>query len=202
MTRPTPAFSALSALLLSAWLAGCASSAPPPRFYRLALDTPTAATLAPAAAPRPGAWLLQLPVRMPEYLERDALWLPTGGSDLTPLPDQRWAEPLREAVPRLLRHDLAQLLGNDKVWSGSAPTGVAVAGTLKLELLALEATPERNGVRLSARWSLVDPLNKQPPQVGQADLLAPSAGPAPGQLVDAHRLALWQLAQQLARGLP
>ncbi|HSI49872.1 MAG TPA: ABC-type transport auxiliary lipoprotein family protein [Ideonella sp.] len=196
---------ALPALLLAALLAGCAGSAAPPHYYRLALNTPGAQpeTAPPAAAPaRAGAWVLQLPVRMPEYLERDALWLPTGGSDLVPLSDQRWAEPLRDAVPRLLRHDLAQLLGADRVWNGSAPAGLPVAGQLKLELLALEAMPERTGVRLSARWSLVDPLNRQPPQIGQADLVAPSAGPSPSQLVDAHRLALWQLAQQLARSLP
>lgn len=192
---------AIAALAIAA-LGACANTAPPTRYYRMALDTPATAPAPAQTTPAAGAWLLQLPVRMPEYLERDALWLPTGGSDLMPLGDQRWAEPLRDAVPRLLQHDLGSLLGADKAWNGSAPAGLAVAGQIRLELLALEATPARNGVRLAARWSVVDPQRQRAPKVGQADFIAPSAGAEPGQLVAAHRLALWQLAQQLVQSLP
>ena len=48
-----------------------------------------------------------------------------GAASLQPLGAARWAEPLRDAVPRLLRQDLATLLGPAQVWSAPPATGAA-----------------------------------------------------------------------------
>ena len=177
-------------------LAGCAGpSAPPPRYYQLRLDAPVSV---PAnAAATTGIWQVLSPVRLPEYLERDVLWVPTGQAGLQPLPDHRWAEPLSDAVPRLLLHDLAILRGADHVWGSNVPSGVAVVYALRLEVMELSVTPDRRGVHLRARVTASDPRRQAPPKLIDIDLTARSEGSAPDQLVAAHRLALWTLAQQL-----
>ena len=188
-----------SLALVLGLLAGCAgSNAPPPQYYQLRLEAPVSVPAnAPAIPATVGVWQVLSPVRMPEYLERDVLWVPTGQAGLQPLPEHRWAEPLVDAVPRVLLHDLAVLRGADHVWGGNVPTGVAVVYQLRLEVMELSITPDRRGVHLRARVTASDPRRQAQPKLIDIDLTARSEGSAPDQLVAAHRLALWTLAQQL-----
>ncbi|HEV8691963.1 MAG TPA: PqiC family protein [Ideonella sp.] len=197
----TPARLAGLALSIGLGLAGCASTpAPPVRYYQLRIEPPAGKAPAPSARPpvAQGAWQLMVPVRMPDYLDRDELWLSVGSNALQPLEGHRWVEPLRSAVQRTLSHDLGLLHGAGSVWSGTAPAGVVVARQLRLELLEFAPSEDRGAVRLRARWTAIDPSGSSPPQVSEANISVPSAGPQPYQLVDAHRLALWQLAERMA----
>ena len=180
---------------VAAFLAACASNnTPPPALYQLRSEAPV------AVAPVVTAQVLQLlSVTLPEVLERDALVVAQGQSGVQALPGHRWAEPLREAVPRLLRQDLALLLGDTRVWGAAVPAGVVVTRQLRVEVLVLQTTAERNAVQLQARWTLSDPLGRTPPQVRMTQLNVPSSGSTPDAWVAAHRLALWQLADQMAR---
>jgi uncharacterized lipoprotein YmbA len=194
---------ATTALVLALALAvgGCVtrSPQPAPTLYRLPIASPV--DVGPILVPSGWVWQIVGTPRVPEYLDRDALLMPQGDAGLRPLPGHRWAEPLQEAVPRVLRQDLAALLGADRVWAGPVPPGISVTRQLRLELQALEATPDRRGVQLRARWTLVDPSGQTPPKADQADLKVPSAGTDPDHLVSAHRLALWRLAERIA-GVP
>jgi uncharacterized lipoprotein YmbA len=149
----------------------------------------------------PGAQVLQLmlPVTLPEMLERDALLLPQGQAGVQALAGHRWAEPLRDAVPRLLRQDLAALLGDARVWLAPLPAGVAVTRQLRVEVLALQVSADRAAVALQARWTLSDPSGRTPPVVQNTQFTVPSAGSEPDAWVAAHRLALWRLAEQVAQ---
>jgi len=183
-------------------VAGCSSGpqAPPPQYYQLRLQAPEA--LPPA---QPGAqgdiWQLVAPVKLPEYLERDVLWLPVGESGMQPLPNHRWAEPLDEAVPRILLHDLAQLHGADRVVSGTLPAGLPVARQLRLQILDFSVAADRSAVRIVARCTVSAPAGRQPLRVVDLDVSAAAAGAEPDALVAAHRMALWRLAQQLVARL-
>lgn len=180
-------------------LAACAGTqAPPPEFYRLSLDLPTDAT--PRAGPSSEVWQLVGPIRLPEYLDRDVLWLPQGEAGLQPLPGHRWAEPLREAVPRVLLHDLGRLLGPGRVWRGTPPPGLTVTRQLRVEILDFSAAADHRSVRLRARCALSDPAGQQPTQLREFTVDAPS-GSAPGQLAAAHRAALFDLAQKVVTGM-
>ena len=190
----------LGALSLVLLVAACAGNpAPPPQFYQLRLEPPVAVT-APAAQSN-DIWQVMSPIRVPEYLEHDVLWLPTGNAGLQALPDQRWAEPLSDAVPRVLLHDLGLLRGTEHIWGGAVPTGVVIASQLRVELLDLSVTPDRRGVHLRARCAATDPRGKVPARVIDIDLTAAASGSSPDQLVAAHRLALWNMAQQLSQRL-
>ena len=134
------------ALLAAAALAGC-SAAPPLRWVQLPLD-PSAPRLAPglpapaSEAARSGAGPIHLlPVRLPEVLDRDELLVPQGPAGLAPLSGWRWAEPLREAVPRLLRDDLARALGESRVWTSPLPAGLGRVQPLRVEVVMMQAEP-------------------------------------------------------------
>lgn len=194
MSLPSLPFPAPAALLLGALLAGCAGSSPPVQLFHL----PSASPVAAAAAASRGTWLLMLPVQVPEYLDREAFVLPQGAAGLVSQGGHRWAESLRDAVPRVLRQDLTTLLGEGRLWSSPAPPGVAATHQLRIELLALEAEPDRRGVRLQARWTLADASGAQPPKAASAAFVVPSSGSDIDSLVVAHRLALWRLAERIA----
>jgi hypothetical protein len=191
---PRAAIAAAAALLA----VGCAAPLPPVQLYHLRLASP----LPPAAVPGTAVWQLMLPVRVPDYLDRDALVVPQGRAGLSPLAGHRWAEPLREAVPRVLRHDLATLLGEGKVWSAPVPAGVTITRQLRIELLAFDTAADRGAVALHARWSIADPAGTTPPRAFSAEISAAAASPEPDAIAAAHRAALAQLARQVARSAP
>lgn len=202
---------------ISALLAGCGTSAPPPQLYQLraapplavpalpsASTLPLVSTPAPAVLAVPTVQLL-LPVAIPELLERDAIVVASGQAGVQALSGHRWAEPLRDAVPRLLRQDLALLLGNGKVWVAPLPAGLAVQRLLRVELLLLQADAARSSVQLQARWTLSDAASRAAgvtPVLTQVETLSvPITGADTDALVVAHRLALWRFAERLSQAL-
>lgn len=185
----------IAATALALVVAACGTPGPPPQLYQLPLAAPGAAAPA-AAATTAEVWELASDVRLPAYLDRQTLVQQKGGAGLQLLEGHRWAEPLRDTVPRLLQHDLAQLRGADRVWAAPAPGGVNVAKRLQVEVLSLQADAAQ--VQLQARWQLLDPQGRAAPQLGQAQLQVPVAGAQVDAIVAAHRLLLWQLAQRIA----
>ena len=202
----------LACLLL---VAGCASPLPPVLWLRLPAQVPGVAAAAPRLAATSPGWQLMAPVLLPGHLDRDALLVPRGSAGLQPVDGARWAEPLRDAVPRLLRQDLAQALGAP-LWAAPLPPGVRPARQLRLEILALDVAADRRSVLLQARWSLADPTGACPPQLGEASFSTPANGvnvdpenvdaaaadggtsAVANALAMTHRRALWQLAQRIA----
>ncbi len=196
--RPRASLPGLLAALLLA--SGCASPLPPVQWLRLPAQVPGAVASAPvpgAVAPAASAWQLMAPVQLPGHLDRDALLVPRGSAGLQPLGGARWAEPLRDAVPRLLRQDLGQLLGAP-LWAAPLPPGVRPGRQLRLEIGALDVAADGRSVLLQARWSLADPSGASAPQLGEASFSTPADGADADALAVAHRRALWQLARRIA----
>lgn len=182
----------------AAMAVGCAGTpAPPTRWYELRAAPPE-----PKPAPRPGdgaVWEVSGQVRLPGALDRDTLVVSSGAASLVPLPGHRWAEPLRESVPRRLVADLALLRGERLVWRAPSPAGVNVTRQLRVEIDALLADSARQSLRLQARWSLTDvQAGATPPVLGQADIDVPLADASPDALAAGHRMAVWRLAQRIA----
>ncbi len=193
-----PPFHVLVAALAALLLAACASPAPPARLYQLRSEPPAAVAPPPAA----GAPSLQLmPLSLPELLERDAILVSQGGSGVVALSGHRWAEPLRDAVPRLLRQDLALWLGLPQVWAAPVPAGVTLQRQLRIEVLTMQADAERRAVNLQARWTLSDPGGAMPPLTRIETVSAPIQGADVDALASAHRAALWRLAEAAAAGI-
>ncbi len=196
MTLPCPSpdrRQAVAAMLAAAAALGGCGTSPPVQLYHLRSEPP----LPTPAAAGAEVWQLMLPVRLPDYLDREALLLPQGETGLLALSGHRWAESLRDAVPRVLRADLAARLGEGRVWTSPLPAGLTAARQLRVELLGFEAAADRTAVRLQARWTLVDPQGRQPPHAEITSLRVPVDGGGIDRLVAAHRLALWRLAERI-----
>ncbi len=195
--RPFPF--AVAALLL---LAACARPPVPPHWYALRGDVPSPAAAVGAAA-GDTVWALSPRVRLPGALERDTLVVENGAAGLQPLTGHRWAEPLRDGIPRLLLQDLATLRGSGRVWLAPAPPGVAAAERLTVEVMVLHVDAARRRLRLQARWWF-EPAGAAAglPCLGEADLNVAPAGDSVDALAAAHRLALWHLAQRIVASDP
>jgi len=176
-------------------LASCAGSLPPVQLYHLRSAAPAAA---PAPLATPYVWQLMAPVRVPDYLDREAILVPQGQTGLLVLSGHRWAETLRDSVPRVLQSDLAAWLGGDRLWAAPLPPGVTVTRQLRVELQAFEAMRERSAVLLRAQWSVSDPTGRSAARSVSADIVQNAMGPDVDQLVAAHRMALWRLAERIA----
>jgi uncharacterized protein len=183
-------------------LAACGTT-PPLRWHRLPL-------VAAGAAPADGAtaserWEVVRDLALPEYLQRETMWFDAGGGRLQALAQDRWAEPLQDALPRLLLHDLATLRGSDRVWAAPAPLDVKAQQRLRVQIVALDAQPERARLVLQARctWQALQPLQSGggASRVHDHRLQEPLADRSAASLVQAHRAAMLALARQIAAGV-
>lgn len=188
-----------------AQLAGCAGApVPPTTWLRLSADAPSL----PAAGPAPVSpsaarevWQLMLPLPLPAHLERDSLFIPQGaaGASVRPLAGARWVEPLRDALPRLLREDLVRQMGGQPLWWSPLPPGVAPTRQLRVEIMAFEIGAAGQSLLTRARWSIADVRGARPPFVHETGFESPSAraGDAEAWAV-AHRQAIATLAARIA----
>ena len=186
-------------LLLAGPLLGLAAcgSTPPLRWHRLPLD----AAGVPPGAPAIGVderWELVREVVLPEYLQRDTMFVDAGGGRLQALSQDRWAEPLQDAVPRVLLHDLTTLRGAEQVWAAPAPQDVKAQQRLHVQLLALEAEPARSRLLLQARCTWQPLQGGGASRVQTLTVQVPLGDASAATLVQAHRAALQALAARIA----
>lgn len=202
---PTPLFQRVwrgsMAAMLMAVLAACSSNPVPPLQW-VALPPLTSSISTPASiqsANKEAVWQLMLPVTLPSYLDRDAVLMRDGSSSLLPIAGARWAEPLRDGVPRILRQDLGTLFGDAQVWAAPLPSGLTPTRQLRVDITSLEANPQK--VTLQARWLITDPQGIRAPQVVTQNF--EQALSVQGSRADAigmgYRQILWQLAQAIHR---
>jgi hypothetical protein len=138
------------------------------------------------------------PLVLPAWLDDDRIWRPDGPSGLRPIAGLRWAEPLRDALPRALQQDLAAALGGPgQVWRAPLPPGLRIGRQLRLQIEALQPDPSGRNLLLQAQWSLASPDGAQPPQVGAFRWAQPLSSPQPDALALAMRQALQRLAGQI-----
>ena len=181
-------------------LAGCATHDTPPRRLYALTGTPAL----PADA-KPGqdsrAWVLSPQVALPELLDRDEILVAEGSAGLRPWPEARWAEPLRDALPRLLAEDLWRLRQPYPVALGPQPDNGAESLRLTVQVDEWLARPEGAGLvlRLRARWRwapLHAPAGTALPAAGAAEVSVPCASQADA-LADAYRRSVTALAARI-----
>ena len=196
--RPAAAMAAGVVLLVV--LSACASS-PPTQWYELR-STPPPRSAPVAAAADSAVWEMSPRAALPGALDRDNLMVARGNSGLEPLPGQRWAEPLRDSVPRLLLADLQRLRGESRVWAAPAPPGVLPQRRLSLVIEQLQVLADLRTLRLVAlaSWQDLGAAPVAPPQPQRIELDVTVDGPSADAIAAAHRLALWQLAERLTAG--
>ena len=97
-------------IALICFLTACSSS-PQNRYYTLTSLAPPASRPAPAQLPSVGI----MSVTVPELVDRPHLVIGGSGSSVDILEFDRWGEPLKSAILRVLADNLARQLGSDRV---------------------------------------------------------------------------------------
>lgn len=105
--------------IASAFLSGCAVSIPSETFYTLSAVEAGTTAVAVRPSPSPAAAtaiaIAIEPARLPELVDRPQMVVWVGDAQVIPLEQQRWAEPLRAQIPRVIALDLARLLPSARV---------------------------------------------------------------------------------------
>lgn len=131
-------------------LAAC-SVGDPPRHFVLGADAaaPPAAVL---ATPRPLRVAVG-PASVPEAIDRPQLVTRVGASRYLISEGERWAEPLKRAIPRVLARDLAALLAGASVAAADQHGGVDADYRVLIDVERIDAVAGE-GVTMELTWSL------------------------------------------------
>ena len=180
-------------LAMALALAAC-STPQKVNFYTLAPGgDPLPSTVAqPASAP---IAITVGPVTVPDIVDRPQLVVRTADNQVALLDLQRWAEPLKREIPRVLASHLSRLLGTPRV--AVYPTG-AVGTTdvrVRVDIQRFESVPGQEAL-LEAFWIVTPPSGE--PRSGRWSLRVPVTGPGYDALVAAHGVALERLGEELA----
>lgn len=176
--------------VLAALLAGC-SSAPATRFYML---NPSAE---PAAGPSAGYSLSVGPVLIPAAVDRPQIVLQTGPNQVFIAEFDRWAAPLREAIPRVVVENLSLMLGAQDIamFPQSGPADASYRITI--DILRFESLPGKAAV-VDARWTIRSTKDGRTGS-GRAKITEAVRADGYPELVAAHSRALEQLSRRVAQ---
>jgi uncharacterized lipoprotein YmbA len=186
----------LLCVLLTAGLGACASS-PPLRYYSLDDGRPM------AVGSPDGVSVAVVRVNLPELVDRPQLVVRSAGHRVQLSEHDRWAEPLRRQVPRLLARDLSSALDSGRVVAlGADARQFDIEFKVVVDVQHLEVVSGQR-VELDAVWRVE-------PRIGCAffgrslawqGLDDTAAADAYAAAVDAERKAFRALAENIAAGI-
>ena len=142
----------LAALGLLAGLAAC-TSAPPPTLYVLQAPTVAAPVKAPPAFSGKRLAVALGPVSVPDYLDRTDIVRRASGNRLDIAADERWAEPLRSGLQRLLIAAVAERLGPAYWVSAGSGRAGSIDVEVPVDIEAFEEDAAGQAV-LTASWEV------------------------------------------------
>jgi len=182
--------SAQCAWLLVLMLGGCASPLKE-RFYMLSAS--------PMVAPAPGTLSYRVevgPTTVPAAVDRPQIVLRLDANRVALQEQSRWAEPLKESIPRVVASNLAVLLPDAQVATDAQGAAVAADCQVKIDIQRFDSVLGE-AATLEVLWTVIDTSDGA---TTNGRLLVRE--PAPGQqfdaLVAAHSRALAALSQDIA----
>ena len=184
--------------LLTWWMAGCAGSTAPTRYYVL---TPGAeVAVAPsgtgtACSPALGVG----PVRLPGLLDWPQIVTRRGADEIDRAEFDRWAEPLAESVPRVLAENLAALWKTDRVAVFPWDPAQAVQYQLVVNVMRFDGAMGGDVV-LDARWRILA-ADGEELAVNRSMLTQPTGGMGYQAVVTAMSRALEAFSREVASTL-
>jgi len=189
-----PAYALLTACASLLLLGACAS----PREHLYALEPPAGESVPAAAAAGPILWVG--PVSLPELVDRPQLVLREGAFGVNVLEQERWAAPLKDALPRLLAAELARRLPRQLVLATGSLPPEGAAAHLRIDVTRFDVERDGRAV-VAAHWSY-RPADDGARRDGSAEARAAGTGGRGYEgCVDALRRASATLADQIATAL-
>jgi uncharacterized lipoprotein YmbA len=178
---------------MAAWcLSGWACGSPPENFYVLRDSTPAAALPAVSSRSFTGAVMVG-PVSLPDFVDRPQLVVQSTPDRVTVLEQQRWAEPLKLGIARVVAVQLGKLLGTSTVSTTDDVIGRPDYRVL-LDVRRFDTNPGRT-VTLEVLWSVHAPSDRRS---GHSLVVEPIRGSPYDEVVAAYGRALGLMSRQVA----
>jgi len=190
---------AAPALVRSTAVSATASAAPVPTPAPASAVTASAPAVTAPASPMAAASVVVGPVTLPELVDRPQLVVRVAPNRVAILESERWAEPLRSQIPRVIAEDLGRLLGSSRVASHLQHAGTEAGYRVLLDIERFEASPGE-AVSVEAVWSLRRAAGGVP-LAGRSRVREAAKGEGYDALVAAYGRALLAVSADLARAI-
>lgn len=174
-------------------LAGCGSS-PTERFYTLGADGVHTRTQGAAAAysVRVG------PATVPTIVDRPQIVLRTGANRVSLAEQSRWAEPLKDSIPRVIAGNLAQLLNADHVSAYPQAMSSDADYQVQIDVQRFESAPG-DAATIDILWSVQAAGETR--KEGRSLVREAAGGNDYDALVAAHDRALLAVSRDIASAI-
>jgi uncharacterized lipoprotein YmbA len=179
----------IAAILLA--LGGCATT-PPPTFYQL--EEPASTQLSGLER---GLAIGVGPINMAAYLDRPQVVTRKAGHELNLSEFNRWAEPLKDSVTRVIGVNLSNMLGTTRIF-GIPRRNKSIPLQFRIEIDIPRFDGRLGGdALLVARWTLYDRDEKA--LVTRVSIIRePAGGEGFDKLISAQNRALQKLSREIA----
>ncbi|HTY21338.1 MAG TPA: PqiC family protein [Geobacteraceae bacterium] len=164
-------------------------------FYTLSAMAPEAAT--PATTLRAVA---VGPVTLPELVDRPQLVIRVASDRVEIVETDRWAEPLKSEIPRLLAENLFRLLRPARVSTIDQSESRDAEYRVLVDIQRFESIPGE-GVMIDALWSVRRSAAGATPRRGSSQVRERAVGAGYDVLVAAHGRALAAISSDIAKAL-
>ena len=180
------------ALVAALALAGCGST-PRESFYMLEAPAPLPATA------ESGPSIFVGPVIVPEAVDRTPMVVRTGPNQVDVEDFQRWAEPLKSAIPRVIAGNLMRELGTARIGYTRAASLNNADYRIAIEIQRFDSSLSE-GATVEALWTIIGAKGGAP-RTGRT-LAHEAAEPAThAGIAAAHSRALAQVAKDIAKAM-
>jgi uncharacterized lipoprotein YmbA len=182
----------IAALALSS-IAGCGSS-PKERFYTLSTGA------APELRSDAGATYTVAigPVAVPDIVDRPQFVLRTGANEVMVAEQARWAEPLKNEIPRVVADNLAQLLTGARVFAYADNGGLGADYRVTIDVQRFDSKLG-DSILVDALWTIR--TAKGAPKIGRTLAREAAGGAGYDALVIAHGRALAAVSRDIAEAV-
>ena len=180
-------------LLVAALLAACGGAPVHESFYTLSLPASDAA-MPSSASPA----IFVGPVSVPESVDRTQMVLRTGANEVEISERYRWAEPLKNAIPRVIGETLSRELGTSRVLTSRSAAALPVDYRVAIEVQRFESSLA-SGATVDAVWTITK-VDGGARRGGRTLATEPASGDA-ASLAAAHARALDRVGREIAAAI-
>jgi uncharacterized protein len=141
------------------------------------------------------------PVAIPAEIDRPQIVVRKGAHEIAFSEQQRWAMPLKEALPRMLAADMGRCRENTRFVPLLSGVSSTAKGRLAIDITRFEVSEEM-GATVAMHWAYRFTESIQVASEGDATAHSIIENPGTEGLIEALRGAIAEIAETIARQLP
>ena len=139
------------------------------------------------------------PVTIPDLVDRPQIVTRGPGNQVSLDEFERWGEPLKSDIARVIAADLGALLGSERVSVFESGSSVPPVWRVRVDVMRFDSMPG-DAVTVDAQWT-VWPPKKSAPVLGHSLEHEPVQGQGYDALIAAHDRALAAVSRDIASAI-